>query len=331
MIGRREFISLFGGVVATWPFAARGQQPERMGRVGVLMAIAENEEGRSRIAAFRDGLRVLGRNEGRNLQIEARWAAGDTAKVQAFAEELVRLKPDVILANATTVTRALQAHTSDIPVVFVLVSDPVGDGLVASLAKPGANVTGFTTFEFSLASKWMDILKESAPSIRRVAMLFNPTTAPAGGLAYVRNAEKSAASFALQVISIPATSANEIERGLDQFGREPNGGLIVLPDAFTSANAGLIVDCVARNRFPAVYPFRLFAAAGGLISYGVGTIAQFRQAASYVDRILLGEKPSGLPVQAPDRFELVVNLRTAKTLGLEIPPTLLARADEVIE
>jgi putative tryptophan/tyrosine transport system substrate-binding protein len=327
---RREFITLLGGAAA-WPTTVRAQQPERMRRVGVLMAIAENEEGRSRIAAFREGLRALGRVEGRNIQIEVRWTAGEVAKVQAFANELVKSKPDVILANASIVARALRAHTSDIPVVFVLVSDPVGDQLVASLAKPGGNVTGFTTFEFSLASKWLEVLKESAPSVRRIAILFNPMTAPAGGWAYVRNAEAVAASFAFQVFATPAISPDEIERGLNQFGREQNAGLIVLPDAFTSAHAGLIVACAARNGLPAVYPLRLFATVSGLISYGIDTIAQFRQAASYVDRILLGEKPSELPVQAPNKFELVINLKTAKALGLQISDKLLAIADEVIE
>jgi putative tryptophan/tyrosine transport system substrate-binding protein len=225
----------------------------------------------------------------------------------------------------------LQARTSDIPVVFVLVSDPVGDGLVASLAKPVGNITGFTTFEFSLASKWLEILKEGAPDIRRVAMLFNPKTAPAGGSAYLRQAEAVAASFAFQVFATPASTPDEIERSLDQFGKVPHSGVFVLPDAFTSANAGLIVACAARNLLPAVYPFKLFATAGGLISYGLNSVAQFRQAASYVDRILRGEKTSDLPVQAPNRFEMVVNLKTAKALGLDVPPTLLARADEVIE
>jgi ABC-type uncharacterized transport system substrate-binding protein len=329
-IQRRTFITLLGGAAA-WPLAARAQQREPMRRVGVLMAIAENEEGRSRIAPFRDGLRALGRVEGRDIQIEARWAAGDSAKVQAFANELVSSKPDVILANATTVARALQAHTSDIPVVFVLVSDPVGDRLVTSLAKPGGNITGFTTFEFSLASKWLEILKESAPRVSRVAMLFNPMTAPGGGWAYVRNAEAAAASFAFHVLATPAVSADEIERSLDQFGREPNGGLLVIPDAFTSAHANSIVACAARNGLPAVYPLRLFVTAGGLLSYGIDTIGQFRQAASYVDRILRGEKPSDLPVQAPNKFELAINLTTAKALGLQIPDKLLALADEVIE
>jgi putative ABC transport system substrate-binding protein len=327
---RREFIALFGGAAA-WPLAARAQQSERMRRVGVLMAIAENEEGRSRISAFRERLRALGRVEGENIQIEVRWAAGDFAKVQEFANELVNLKPDVILANATTAAKALQARTRDIPVVFVLVSDPVGDGLVASLAKPGGNITGFTTFEFSLASKWMEILKEGAPSLRRVALLFNPRTAPAGGSAYVHQAEGAATSFSFQVFPTPAGTPDEIEHSLEQFAQVPHSGLIVLPDAFTSANAKLIVACAARNRLPAVYPFRLFATAGGLISYGTNSVAQFRQAASYVDRILLGERASDLPVQAPDKFELVINLKTAKALGLDIPTTLLADADEVIE
>jgi putative ABC transport system substrate-binding protein len=327
---RREFITLLGGAAA-WPVAARTQPAERMRRIGVLMAIAENEEGRSHIAAFRDGLRASGRVEGRNIQIETRWAAGDVAKVGAFANELVKSKPDVILASGTTATKALQARTSDIPVVFVLVSDPVGDGLVASLAKPGGNITGFTTFEFSLASKWLEILKESAPSVRRVAMLFNPKTAPSGGSAYLRQAEAVATSFAFQVFATPASTADEIERSLEQFGKVPHSGLIVLPDAFTSAHAELIVTHAARNLLPAVYPFKLFATAGGLISYGINSVAQFGQAASYVDRILRGEKTSDLPVQAPTKFEMVINLKSAKKLGLDVPSTLLARADEVIE
>jgi putative ABC transport system substrate-binding protein len=301
-------------------------------KVGVLMAIAENEEGRSRIMAFREGLRDLGRAEGQNLEIEVRWAAGDVAKVQAFADELVNSKPDVILANATIAAKALQARTRDIPIVFVLVSDPVRDGLVASLAKPGGNITGFTTYEFSLATKWLEILKEGAPTLRRVALLFNPRTAPTGGSAYLHEAERAATSFSFQVFPTPAGTADEIEHSLEQFAvQAPHSGLIVLPDAFTSANAGLIVASAARNRLPTVYPFRLFATAGGLISYGIDSVAQFRQAASYADRILLGEKAGDLPVQAPNKFEMVINLKTAKALGLDIPTTLLDRADEVIE
>jgi putative ABC transport system substrate-binding protein len=328
---RRQFITLVGGAAVLSPLAARAQQSQHMPTVGVLMAIAENEEGRSRIMAFREGLRDLGHVGGQNVAIEVRWAAGNVAKVQEFASELVNLKSDAILANATAATKALQARTRDIPVVFVLVSDPVGDGLVASLAKPGGNITGFTTFEFSLASKWLELLKETAPSVRRVAMLFNPNTAPAGGSAYLHQAEAVATSFAFQVLGTPVTSAEEIGRSLDQFGRDPNGGLIVLPDAFTSANAQSIVASAARNRLPAVYPFRLFATVGGLVSYGIDSVAQFRQAASYVNRILLGEKPSDLPVQAPNQFEMVVNLKAAKAIDLKLPPSLISRADEVIE
>jgi putative ABC transport system substrate-binding protein len=331
IIGRRELLAALGGAAAAWPLAAHAQQPERMRRIGVLMAIAENEEGRSRLAAFREELHALGRVEGRDIDVQAWWSAGDLAKVQAFADELVKLKPDVILANATTATKALQARTNDIPIVFVLVSDPVGDGLVASLAKPGGNITGFTTYEFTLASKWLEILKEGAPGVRRVAMLFNPKTAPAGGSAYLRQAEAVATSFAFQVFATPAGTADEIEGSLDQFGQVPGSGLIVLPDAFTSAHAKLIVNCAARNMLPAVYPFRLFATAGGLISYGINSVAQFRQAALYVNRILRGEKTTDLPVQAPNKFEMVINLKTAKALGLTIPETFLARADEVIE
>jgi ABC-type uncharacterized transport system substrate-binding protein len=329
-IRRRDFVTLLVSAAA-WPLAARAQQGERMRRIGVLMAMAENEEGRARIAAFRDELHRLGRVEGRNIQIEIRWAAGDEAKLQHLAKELVSLKPDVILANTTPAARALQQHTSEIPAVFVLVADPVGDRLVTSLARPGGNLTGFTSSEFSLGSKWLEIFKECVPSVRRVAMLFNPSTAPGGGWPYVHAAEAVASSFAVQIVGTPAADGEEIERVLDQFARQPNSGLIVVADAFTTARAGLIVGRAAHNQLPALYPLRLFATAGGLLSYGIDSIGPFRQAASYVDRVLKGEKPAELPVQAPTKFELVINLKTAKVLGHTIPPTLLARADEVIE
>jgi putative tryptophan/tyrosine transport system substrate-binding protein len=328
---RREFITLLGGMAAVWPFAAHAQRPERMQRIGVLMAIGENDEGRARIAAFREELHRLGRVEGRNIQIETRWAAGDEAKLQDYAKKLVSLKPDIILANATPAARALQQHTSEIPVVFVLVADPVGDGLVTNLARLGGNLTGFTSTEFSLAGKWLQIFKECVPSVQRVAMLFNPSTAPGGGWPYVHTAEAAAGSFAVQIVGTPVADGEEIERVLDQFARQPNSGLIVVADAFTTARAELIVARATHNRLPALYPLRLFATAGGLLSYGIDTIGPFRQAASYVDRVLKGEKPAELPVQAPMKFELVINLKTAKALGLDIPPTLLARADEVIE
>jgi len=329
-IRRRDFVTLLVSAAA-WPLVARAQQPEHMRRVGVLMAMAENEEGRARIAAFRDELHRLGRVGGRNIQIEIRWAAGDEAKLQHFAKELVSLKPDVILANTTPAARALQRHTSEIPAVFVLVADPVGDRLVTSLARPGGNLTGFTSSEFSLGGKWLEIFKECVPSVRRVAMLFNPSTAPGGGWPYVHAAEAVASLFAVQIVGTPAADGEEIERVLDQFARQPNSGLIVVADAFTTARAELIVARAAHNQLPALYPLRLFATAGGLFSYGIDSIGPFRQAASYVDRVLKGEKPAELPVQAPTKFELVINVRTAKALGLEIPPTLLARADEVIE
>jgi putative tryptophan/tyrosine transport system substrate-binding protein len=329
-MNRRAFILALGGAAA-WPLRLSAQQPERMRRIGVLMAIAENDEGRARIAAFRDELHRLGRVKGRNIQIEIRWAAGDEAKLQDLAKELVSLKPDVILANATPAARALQQHTSEIPVVFVLVADPLGDRLVTSLARPGGNLTGFTSSEFSLAGKWLEIFKECVPSVRRVAMLFNPSTAPGGGWPYVHTAEAAASSFAVQIVGTPVASGEEIERSLDQFARQPNSGLIVVADAFTTARAELIVARAAHNRLAALYPLRLFATAGGLLSYGIDSIGPFGQAASYVDRVLKGERPANLPVQAPTKFELVINLRTAKALGLEIPPLLLARADEVIE
>jgi putative tryptophan/tyrosine transport system substrate-binding protein len=327
---RRAFITLLGGAAVVWPLVARAQQSERMRRIGVLMAIAENEEGRARLAAFRDELHRLGRVEGRNIQIEIRWAAGDEVKLRNFAKELVSLKPDVILANTTPAARALQQHTSEIPVVFVSVADPVGDRLVTNLARPGGNLTGFTSFEFSVASKWLELLKECVPSVRRVAMLFNPSTAPGGGWPYVHTAEAAASSFAVQIVGTPAASGEEIERILDQFAR-PNSGLIVVADAFTTAHAELIVARAAHNRLPALYPLRLFVTAGGLLSYGIDSIGPFGQAASYVDRVLKGERPADLPVQAPTKFELVINLKTANALGLDVPSMLLARADVVIE
>jgi putative tryptophan/tyrosine transport system substrate-binding protein len=251
-------------------------------------------------------------------------------KLRNFAKELVSLKPDVILANTTPAARALQQHTSEIPVVFVSVADPVGDRLVTNLARPGGNLTGFTSFEFSVASKWLELLKECVPSVRRVAMLFNPSTAPGGGWPYVHTAEAAASSFAVQIVGTPAASGEEIERILDQFAR-PNSGLIVVADAFTTARAELIVARAAHNRLPALYPLRLFVTAGGLLSYGIDSIAPFGQAASYVDRVLKGERPADLPVQAPTKFELVINLKTAKAFGLDVPSMLLARADVVIE
>ena len=329
---RRQVTRLIAGAAAlplVGPLAARAQ--ERMRRIGVLMAIGESAEGQARLAALRGGLRRLGRVEGRNLQLETRWAAGDNERVQSFARELVNRKPDLIVANTTVAARALQQQTRDIPIVFVLVSDPVGDGLISSLPRPGGNLTGFTSFEFSFAGKWLELLKESTAPVRRVGMLFNPATAPGGGWGYVRQAQAVASSFAFQVAGMPVGNAQEIEPALDAFAREPGGGLMIVPDAFTSAHADKIVARAAALRLPAIYPLRLFAVAGGLMSYGIDSVHPFEQAASYVDRILKGEKPAELPVQAPTKFEFVINLKAAKALGLTVPATLVARADEVIE
>ena len=325
---RREFIGLVGGAAA-WPLAARAQRAGNMKRIGVLFGGAENEEGRGRLAAFNEGLRALGHTVGRDVEIVVRWAAGDNTKAQELAMELVGLKPDAIFSTTTVATRALKRATTEIPIIFASVSDPVGDGLIASLANPGGNITGFTTFEFSLASKWLYILKEIAPQTTRFAMLFNPATAPGGGMGYVRIAETAAR--ASQVVAMPVGSVDDITRSLDQFAAHPNGGLIVIPDSFTTLNADLIVASAARNRLPAIYTFRNFSTAGGLVSYGLDAVVQVRQATTYVDRILQGKKVSELPVQAPNKFDLVINLRTAKALGVTVPPTLQAAADEVIE
>ena len=326
---RRDFLGILGSAAMAWPRAARAQQTGNMKRIGVLFGGAENEEGRGRLAAFNEGLRALGHTAGRDVEIDVRWAAGDNTKAQALAKELVSLKPDAIFSTATVATRALKRATTEIPIIFATVSDPVGDGLIASLARPGGNITGFTSFEFSLASKWLDVLKEVAPQTIRIAMLFNPATAPGGGMSYVRIAE--AAARTSQIVAMPVGSVDDINRSMDQFAAQPNGGLIVVPDSFTNQNTELIVAAAARNRLPAVYPLRNFSTAGGLISYGVDGAVQARQAATYVDRILRGEKVSGLPVQAPNKFDLVINLRTAKTLGLSVPQTLQVAADEVIE
>jgi putative ABC transport system substrate-binding protein len=327
---RRDFITLLGGTAVAWPFAVRAQQPDRPRRVGVLTPVGENDqEGRSRVAAFRAGLRDLGWTEGGNLHVDYRWAAGDAGRIRAYATELVRLKPDVILANSTPVVAALRGETRSIPIVFSGVSDPIGIGLVESLARPGGHITGFANFEPSIGGKWLEVLKELATDVRRVVFLFNPRNA-----SWVRIFEEiKAASSLLDVEPIAAgvRDVAEIEKAIDGLAGQPNTGLIVQPDAITTARRQVIVDLVRKHRVPAVYPIRAFATDGGLMVYGVDIVDQFRRAASYVDRILKGTKPADLPVQAPSKFELVINLKTAKALGLEVPPALLARADEVIE
>jgi putative ABC transport system substrate-binding protein len=329
-IARRKFVAALSGAVA-WPLAARAQQAERMRRIGVLMNAAENDpDARSEFEVFRQGLHELGWSEGRNLQIDYRWGGGDVGRIKVFAKELIDLSPDVIVGHTTPSVVALRQETHSIPIVFLTVTDPVGQGFVASLAHPGGNITGFQVFEFSLGAKWMDTLKQIAPSLTRVATFFNPETAPYYPL-YLRTIEKAASSFAVELIAVEVHDDAEIERAISTLAREPDGGLIVFPDSFNVVHRQTIIALVERYRLPAIYDFRYFAVDGGLISYGTDEIDLFRRTATYVDRILKGEKPGDLPVQQPTKFELVINLKTAKALGLTVPQTLLVAADDVIE
>jgi putative tryptophan/tyrosine transport system substrate-binding protein len=328
---RREFIGLLGGVAVAWPLTARAQQPDRVRRVGVLMGYAESDsEGQAFVAAFREGLQKLGWTEGGNTRIDTRWATpADAESMQRFAKELVALQPDLILSPTTPTTVALLRQTRTIPIIFN-VADPVGSGFVASLARPGGNVTGFNVSEPTLAGKWLELLKEIAPRVARVAMLFNPATATYAE--YWLNPFKAAAvSFAVEAIAAPIRDRSELDSVFAAQAREPNWGLIVMPDSFPIAHRVEITSLAARYRVPVVYPFRIFAELGGLLSYGVDLIDNFRRSATYADRILKGEKPSELPVQAPAKFELVINLKTAKALGLEVPLHLQQLADEIIE
>jgi putative ABC transport system substrate-binding protein len=331
-IKRREFITLLAGAAAAWPLAARAQKADRMRRIGVLMnTTAEDPLGQAGSAAFAQGLQQLGWEVGFNVRVDTRWGAGDTERYRKYATELVALAPDVILATANSIVSALQQASRTVPIVFVTTIDPVGGGLVASLARPGGNATGFTSYEFSLNAKLLELLKEVAPGVTRVAVLRDPfVSAGSGGFAAIQTA---AASLKVELIPIGVHEADEIERGITNFVRESNTGLIVVgpPSSVAPINRDLIVGLAARYHLPAVYATRAFVSRGGLISYGSDPISEYRRAAGYVDRIFKGEKPADLPVQAPTKYELVINLKTAKALGLEIPPTLLARADEVIE
>jgi putative tryptophan/tyrosine transport system substrate-binding protein len=329
---RRDFIGLLSGATITWSLTARAQQPDGVRRIGVLTLLAATDEGAKRqLSAFVRQLEELGWAEGRNLQIDYRWGAGDPERMQVFAKELVELQPNAILARSTPVTAALLRQTRTIPIVFTVVSDPVGERFVESLARPGGNVTGFTNVEFSLTGKWLELLKEIAPGIKRVAFIFDPKVSPGGGSYYTHLIEASAATSAMAPTVAPVHDAVEIERAIGEFVREQNGGLIVLPDATTVGHRELIVALAARHRVPAIYAFRDIVVDGGLISYGIDVVEQYRQAAGYVDRILKGAKPAELPVQLPAKFEMTINLKTAKTLGLDVPLLLQQRADEVIE
>jgi putative ABC transport system substrate-binding protein len=328
---RREFITLIGGTVVARPLAARAQQLDVVRRIGVLTGFAESDrEGQAFVAAFREGLQKLGWVEGRNIRIDYRWAALDTDLMQRFAKELVALQPDLILTQSTPAAAAMLQQTHTIPIVFAIVADPIGSGFVASFPQPGGNITGFVTMEPTMAGKWLELLKEIAPRVARVAMLFNPATAPYAEY-WLNPFKAAAASFAVQAIVAPVHDKSELESVVVAQAREPNGGLIVMPDTFTTGHRSEITSLAARYRLPAVYPYRVFAEFGGLLSYGDDLTDNFRRAASYADRILKGAKPSELPVQAPVKFELVINLKTAKALGLDVPAQLQQRADEVIE
>jgi putative ABC transport system substrate-binding protein len=328
---RREFIALAGGAVM-WPVAVRAQQPERMRRIGVLMPYAEGDrEGQALVTALREGLQKLGWAESRNIRIDYRWATpSDAESVQRFAKEIVALQPDLILTQSTPTTAALLQQTRTIPVVFAQVVDPVGSGFVASFPRPGGNVTGFINLEPTMAGKWLELLKEIAPRVNRIAFLFNPATAPYFEY-YLNPFKATAASFAVEGIAAPVRNAPELESVIGVQAREANGGLIVMPDTFLNAHRAEITALAARHHLPAVYAFRFFTELGGLLSYGSDLVDNFRRAATYADRILKGAKPSELPVQAPAKFELVINMKTAKALGLNVPMHLQQRADAVIE
>ena len=326
-IRRRELMILLGGAAAL-PLAARAQQPDRVRRVGVLMGIADDPEGQARVMVFKQALHALGWIEGRNVQFIYRWSAGDVVHARQFAKELLDLRSDVILANSTPIAVAVRETTRTTPTVFVQVSDPVTAGVVQSLARPGGNLTGFTNFEPSIANKWLELVKRVTPNVTRVAYLFNPNTAP---LFYAKAVEAAAPVLSLKPFAAAVHEADEMERVIEQFARESDGALLVLPDLFTATNRQSIVAIAAHHRLPAVYPARYFVASGGLMSYGIELLETYRQAASYVDRILKGERPNDLPVQQPTKFEFVINLKTANALGLTVPDKLLVAADEVIE
>jgi putative tryptophan/tyrosine transport system substrate-binding protein len=326
---RRELITLVSGAVA-WPLVVRAQQSERMRRIGVLMGYPEGDpQAQANVTALRQGLENLGWSEGRNVQIDYRWAGADPDKARAFAKELVGLAPDVIVPSTNQVTRIVQQEARTIPVVFAFVGDPVGSGLVASLAHPGRNITGFANFDNSIGGKWLELLKEIAPHAKRVGFIFNPDAAPNVG--FFHAAESAAEPLAIGLAAIAVRDANDIQQDLTAFASEPDSGLIVAPHAVTLGNRKLIIELAARHRLPAVYSDRYFAESGGLVSFGNNTADLFRRAASYIDLIFKGGTPADLPVQLPTKFELIVNMKTAKSLGFVIPESFLSRADEVIE
>ena len=326
---RREFITLMGGAAAAWPLAAGAEQVERVRRIGVLMSVAaDGPEGQARLAAFLEGLQQLGWADGGNVRIDYRWGAGDAERSRKYAAELVKLSPDVILASGDPVI-ALQQATRTVPIVFTIIADPVGAGLVEGLARPGGNSTGFMSYEHGFGAKWLELLKEIAPSVKRAAVLRNADES--AGIAQFAGIQGVAPALGIELNPIGVRDASEIERAITAFARYPNGGLIVTGSAPAAIHRDLIVTLAARHKLPAVYYGRFIVAAGGLISYGPDLVDQHRRAAEYVDRILKGETPADMPVQVPTKYETVINLKTAKALGLAVPASVLARADEVIE
>jgi putative tryptophan/tyrosine transport system substrate-binding protein len=327
---RREFVGLVGGAAA-WPLAARAQQGGRIRRIGLLQWLAESDpETQARTLAFRQALKALGWTEGRNISIDYRFAGGDLARVQAYAVELVNAAPDLIVAVSTPAAAALQQATRTIPIVLAVVNDPLDQGFVASLARPGGNITGFANIEFGMVGKWLELLKELAPGVRRVTLIFNPLTAPYYPV-FLRELGAAPARLAAELAAAPVRDEAEIEATIAALARDPAGGLIAAADPFTFTHRALIIALAERHRLPTVYSNRQFVAEGGLLSYGPDQVDIARRSASYVDRILKGEKPADLPVQAPTKYEMAINLRTAKALGLALPDMLIARADEVIE
>jgi putative ABC transport system substrate-binding protein len=329
MSNRREFITLLGGAAAAWPLAARGQQPEPMKRIGLLTDAAQTDQfALSVVSVFRQRLEALGWNDGRNVRIDERWAALDGDRLRVYSTELVGLKPDAVFGIGTPVIAALQRASRSIPIIFMNANNPIGSGFVASMARPGGNITGFVSYEPTMGGKWLETLREIAPHIMRVGLLYNPQTHTGQ---HFQSIEFASRSLGVKAVRLPFREANEIEHALGDYAREAGSGLVVLPDNSTNFHRDLIVTLAARHRLPAIYPFRRFVVGGGLAYYGAYETDTARKAAEYVDRILKGAKPADLPVQAPTNFELVINLKTAKALGLEVPPMLLARADEVIE
>jgi len=328
---RREFITVLAGA-ATWPLAALAQQPGRLQRIGVLMSWHESDpEVMTFLTGFMQGLAGFGWVDGGNVRMEVRWAGGSADRLRMFAKELIDLQPDVILATSTPATAALQQATRAIPIVFAGISDPVGAGFVASLSRPGGNLTGFIDMEGAFGGKWLEVLKEIAPDIKRAAIMFNPDTAPAGGSYYLPSFDAAARKLKVEPIAVRVRSVAEIETVITSLGREPGGSLVVMPDIFMETHRAQIILLAARNNVPAVYSQSVFARDGGLLSDGPDGVDIFRRSASYVDRILRGANPAELPVQLPTKFEMTVNAKTAKSLGLDVPATLLGRADEVIE